>query len=664
MDPSLWIAADINSIVNPPAPTPVIGWLVPFFAAVSLVLFFFGRNRLGLFATLFQNFLLSGSIIATTASSLFQVALQSSTSISDLVLQVIKSLWMLDPCFFIAPTIWVGTVFYLLLRKRRHPKSSGCGSSASVPPVSRAHRRRLKQFTKKQQSRFRLLLQRCLLGDDSLPMKHQVKGRFRRMNRKGKDSNFCSLDARRKRQRWRHKYNAAQYVIQSSCSSSGLGNSGPSSRHVKNYFKRTRPLHTRKSHQSSYHLHGPKQRLTSSQRALLLPSFSSFFSSFDNTQPSANSFPVIWDSGASCCVTNDRDDFISFSSDVGKIISSKSLGGLNSSGRYEVEGEGHVLWYVPAVDGTLRALKLPCAFIPKSEVRLLSTQVLWNELQEAFIIKKDGLLEGVPGDPSRKPVAVQCHKRSNLLLTMCTNEGATSSQKPSSSKSVNFSPAPPAAPNPDPSSILAAIGTPTSDSNANLSEAQKCLLRWHCRLGHVGFDRVKFLLGSGVLAVSESAKRLHRAASSSSLELPKCRACLHAKQRVRSPPKRSKGKVTDHPGVLKQDNLLPGQAISVDHMICSQPGRRFNTRGKEADRSKFKGACIFVDHASGYINVQFQSVLTSHATLESKANFESACRDVGVVPMKYIMDNAKYFTSKEFTAHMSEFRQIQAFAGV
>jgi hypothetical protein len=99
-------------------------------------------------------------------------------------------------------------------------------------------------------------------------------------------------------------------------------------------------------------------------------------------------------------------------------------------------------------------------------------------------------------------------------------------------------------------------------------------------------------------------------------------------------------------------------------MICSQPGRRFNTRGKESDKSKFKGACVFVDHASNFINVQFQSVLTSHATLESKANFESICRDVGVVPTKYVMDNAKYFTSKEFTAHMSEFRQIQSFAGV
>ncbi|GFH50762.1 hypothetical protein CTEN210_07238 [Chaetoceros tenuissimus] len=550
--------------------------------------------------------------------------------------------------------LWVGTVIFLLFRKRRFSKSwcNKCSSSAGNK-YSRSYRRRVQQFTKKQKLRFHRLLQRCLLGD-TIPPKKQVKGRFHRMNRKGRNTNFCSLDARRARQLWRRRYNAAQFVSQNQHCGGGRSHC-----RVFDTFVSTRPVHTRRSCQSSYHVHSPVTCLTASQRALLLPSFSSFFNAFGHTPPPTNSFPVIWDSGASCCVSNNRDDFISFSSNVGKIVSSKSLGGLNSSGRYEVEGEGHVVWYVPAVDGTLRSLKLPCAFIPKSEVRLLSTQVLWNELQESFIIKKDGLLEG---DPLRKPVAVPCHKPSNLLLTMCTNEGASPSQKPSSSKSVNFSLAPPAAPDPesspvpDPSSILAAFGTPTSESNANLSEAQKCLLRWHYRLGHVGFDRVKFLLGSGVLAVSESAKRLHRAASSSSLELPKCRACLHAKQRVRS--------VTDHPGVLKQDNLLPGQAISVDHMICSQPGRRFNTRGKESDKSKFKGACVFVDHASAYIDVQFQSVLTSHATLVSKANFEAICRDVGVVPQKYVMDNAKYFTSKEFTAHMSDFRQIQAFAGV
>ncbi|GFH47570.1 hypothetical protein CTEN210_04045 [Chaetoceros tenuissimus] len=666
LDPSLWLAADINSIVTPSV--PVIGWVVPFFAAVSLGLFILGRNRLGLFATLFQNLLLSGSIIASNASGLFQVALQSTAFVADpmtLAFQVLKSLWILDPCFFIAPALWIGTVIFLLFRKRRYSKSwSNQCSASSGRKYSRSYRRRLQQFTKKQKLRFHRLLQRCLLGD-TIPPKKQVKGRFRRMNRKGRNPNFCSLDARRARQRWLRRYNAAQFVIQNQHCGGGR-----SHRRVFDIFVSTRPVHTRRSCQSSYHVHSPVTRLTGSQRALLLPSFSSFFNAFGNTPPLANSFPVIWDSGASCCVSNNRDDFVSFSSDVGKIITSKSLCGLNSSGRYEVEGEGYVVWYVPAVDGTLRSLKLPCAFIPKSEVRLLSTQVLWNELQESFIIKKDGLLEGKQGDPLRKAVAVPCHRISNLLVTMCTNEGANPSQKPSSSKSVNFSPAPPAAPDPesspvpDPSSILAAFGPPTSESNANLSEAQKCLLRWHYRLGHVGFDRVKFLLGSGVLAVSESAKRLHRAASSSSLELPKCRACLHAKQRVRSPPKRSKGKVTDHPGVLKQDNLLPGQAISVDHMICSQPGRRFNTRGKESDKSKFKGACVFVDHASAYIDVQFQSVLTSHATLESKANFEAICRDVGVVPQKYVMDNAKYFTSKEFTAHMSDFRQIQAFAGV
>jgi|AntRauTorckE5430_2_1112549.scaffolds.fasta_scaffold04696_1 hypothetical protein len=40
------------------------------------------------------------------------------------------------------------------------------------------------------------------------------------------------------------------------------------------------------------------------------------------------------------------------------------------------------------------------------------------------------------------------------------------------------------------------------------------------------------------------------------------------------------------------------------------------------------------------------------------------CRDHGVIPQKYLTDNATAFTSKEYTAHLNEFRQVNRFAGV
>jgi hypothetical protein len=71
---------------------------------------------------------------------------------------------------------------------------------------------------------------------------------------------------------------------------------------------------------------------------------------------------------------------------------------------------------------------------------------------------------------------------------------------------------------------LNSIITTVSANNLNLSEAQKELVRWHNRLGHVGYKRVQSLMRSGALAHSESTRRLHTAACKI-VELPKCAAC-------------------------------------------------------------------------------------------------------------------------------------------
>ena len=87
--------------------------------------------------------------------------------------------------------------------------------------------------------------------------------------------------------------------------------------------------------------------------------------------------------------------------------------------------------------------------------------------------------------------------------------------------------------------------------------------------------------------------------------------------------------------LLKAGNLHPGQEISVDHFICSQKGFQFHTCGKESDKVQFDRGCLFIDHASNYIHVEFQTNTSSHATLEFKTSFEAMCHDVGVVPITY-----------------------------
>ncbi|KAI2494287.1 hypothetical protein MHU86_20264 [Fragilaria crotonensis] len=59
---------------------------------------------------------------------------------------------------------------------------------------------------------------------------------------------------------------------------------------------------------------------------------------------------------------------------------------------------------------------------------------------------------------------------------------------------------------------LVATITEVHETNHNLSEAEKELLRWHYRLGHIGFKKIQFLLRTGVLSQTEASRRLHSAA--------------------------------------------------------------------------------------------------------------------------------------------------------
>ena len=52
---------------------------------------------------------------------------------------------------------------------------------------------------------------------------------------------------------------------------------------------------------------------------------------------------------------------------------------------------------------------------------------------------------------------------------------------------------------------LVATITEVHETNQNLSEAEKELLRRHYRLGHIGFKKIQFLLRTGVLSQTEAS---------------------------------------------------------------------------------------------------------------------------------------------------------------
>ena len=122
--------------------------------------------------------------------------------------------------------------------------------------------------------------------------------------------------------------------------------------------------------------------------------------------------------------------------------------------------------------------------------------------------------------------------------------------------------------------------------------------------------------------------------------------------------------VTSNEGALKRGDLLPGQRVSTDHFICHTKGRLYESKCKTKPSSMYSGGCIFVDHASGFVDVEHQVAMTSHETLQSKHKFEKVARDCGVIIQDYLSDNGSAYSAAEFAAELTTFKQTTKFAGV
>ena len=348
-------------------------------------------------------------------------------------------------------------------------------------------------------------------------------------------------------------------------------------------------------------------------------------------------FPVIWDSGASTSISHCQNDFVGSleSAPVGLKLQGIARG-------LAIQGVGHVAWSFVDNTGMLRTLKIPALYVPEAKARLLSTNSLLKAYpNETIQHLPDRLILSGNKESGMNAIEILVDPRTNLHVGLSYDNTAPQAVC---------------------SAFASAIST-TSIHNANLGPTEKELLRWHFRLGHLSFKKVQFLMQSGVLSHSETTRRLHTTATKLQ-SCPLCAACQYGTQRRRpSPGKRSKV-VRDREGVLKQDNLFPGQKVSVAHFICSTRGRLQHTYGKEDPKLQYSGGAIFVDHASGYLFIKEQVHMNTHETIASKEPFEAHCRDYGVIPTEYLSDNGSSFTSQAYRDHLMTFSQISQYAGV
>ena len=201
-----------------------------------------------------------------------------------------------------------------------------------------------------------------------------------------------------------------------------------------------------------------------------------------NTLGSAtNSAPIIWDSGGSISISPDPEDFQGTMRSPGTITQLKGIArGL------QIKGQGEVTWAVHDTNGNLRMIMVPAFYVPGIKVRLLSTTSLLQTYQgETIKIESNGLtLSGVPGDSNRGAVMVLVNPQNNLPTSDAFN-----GQDPFKAADA-----------------LVATITEVHETNHNLSEAEKELLRWHYCLGHIGFKKIQFLLRTGVLSQRESSR--------------------------------------------------------------------------------------------------------------------------------------------------------------
>ena len=172
------------------------------------------------------------------------------------------------------------------------------------------------------------------------------------------------------------------------------------------------------------------------------------------------------------------------------------------------------------------------------------------------------------------------------------------------------------------------------------------LLRWHYRLGHLSFARLRILALLGIIP-----RRLIHVKS------PKCAGCIYGamtKRPWRTKAQQNKQKI--------RSVTRPGDCVSVDQLESTTPGFIAQLKGK-LTKQRYRAATVFVDHASRLSYVHLQKSLSSDETVQAKRAFEAYARSHGIIIRHYHADNGR-FADNAFLDSIAKSGQTISFCGV
>ncbi len=387
-----------------------------------------------------------------------------------------------------------------------------------------------------------------------------------------------------------------------------------------------------------------------------------YFSLLDNTpcySVSTTAPPLIVDTGASVCITPIKSDFETYRPSRMRI---KDLSSSNT-----VAGEGHIRWTVTITDGKQVIINVPGFHIPTAEVRLISPQLLLHQYggfahqtSSKIHIHLDSLQDDIE--------AHYCPRTRLPMLNLHDGDPQHSFWTSTFSYSSN--------------DAARAYPTLLSDSNVNLTAAQKEVLLWHNKLSHASISWIQLLMRDRKWLRDHinTNDSLHSGpflpcrtkGPNCDIDGLKCIACLCAKAQRRSTTLhtrhdpdnllrlRQRLNGTSSP-TLKCSHLAPGDCISADHYLSPVNGRLYSSYGKE--HKGYSCGTLFIDHASGKIFNFPQLSTTAVDTIRSKRILERLAYDEGITIKHFHSDNG-VFASTAFWADCESHSQKLSFSGV